>query len=465
MCRLNIPEPVEHVSPMLPPNFEFPIYEAMVEEEEEIPDEIRWMLEQERKAIQPHQEKIELVNLGTEEEKKEIKIGASLDANIKKRVMELLREFAEVFAWSYKDMPGLDPEVVEHRLPLKPECPPVKQKLRRSHPDMALKIKEEVRKQIDAGFLVTSEYPQWLANIVPVPKKDGKVRMCVDYRDLKKASPKDDFPLPHIDVLVDSTAKCKVFSFMDSFSGYNQIKMAPEDREKTSFITPWGAFCYLVMPFGLINAGATYQRGMAKIFHDMMHKEIEVYVDDMIVKSGTEEEHVEYLLKMFQRLRKYKLRLNPNKCTFGVRSGKLLGFIVSQKGIEVDPDKVRAIREMPAPKTEKQVRGFLGRLNYISRFISHMTATCGPIFKLLRNNQGIVWTEDCQEAFDKIKEYLLEPPILVPPVEGRPLIMYLTVLEDSMGCVLGQQDETGKKEHTIYYLRRNLLIVNPAIQC
>jgi hypothetical protein len=169
---------------------------------------------------------------------------------------------------------------------------------------MTLKIKEEARKQIDAGFLITSEYPQWLANIVPVPKKDGKVRMCVDYRDLNKASPKDDFPLPHIDVLVDNTAKCKVFSFMYGFFGYNQNKMAPEDREKTSFITPWGAFCYVVMPFGLINAGATYQRGMTKIFHDMIHKEIEVYVDDMIVKSGTEEEHVEYLLKMFQRLRK-----------------------------------------------------------------------------------------------------------------------------------------------------------------
>jgi len=389
---------------MLPPNFEFPVYEAMVEEDEEIPDEIRWILEQERKVIQPHQEEIEIINLGIDEDKKEIKIGTLLDLTSKKRVIELLREYYDIFAWSYKDMPGLDPEVVEHQLPLKPDCPPVKQKLRRSRPDMALKIKEEVRKQIDAGFLVTFEYPQWFANIVPVLKKDGKVRMCVDYRDLNKASPKDDFPLPHIDVLVDSTAKCNVFSFMDGFSDYNQIKMDPEDREKTSFITPRGAFFYLVMPFGLINAGATYPTGMAKIFHDMIHKEIEVYVDDMIVKSGTEEEHVEYLLKMFQRLRKYKLRLNPNKCTFGVRSGKLLGFIVSQKGIEVDPDKVRAIREMPAPKTEKQVRGFLGRLNYISKFISHMTATCGPIFKLLCKDQGIVWTDDCQKAFDSIKE-------------------------------------------------------------
>jgi hypothetical protein len=155
------------------------------------------LLNQEKKSIQPHQEAVELINLGTNEEKREIKIGALLEASIKERVIDLLKEYVDIFAWSYQDMPGLDPEIVEHRLPLKPGCPPVKQKLRRSHPDMALKIKEEVQKQIDAGFLITSEYPQWLANIVPVPKKDGKVRMCVDYRDLNKASPKDVFPLPH----------------------------------------------------------------------------------------------------------------------------------------------------------------------------------------------------------------------------------------------------------------------------
>ena len=128
---------------------------------------------------------------------------------------------------------------MEHRLPLKPECPPIKQKLRRTHPDMEVKIKEEMQKQIDVSFLVTAKYPQWVTNIVPVPKKDGKVHMCVYYRDLNKASPKDDFPLPRIDMLVDNTAKFNVFSFMDGFSGYNQINMAPEDMEKTTFITPW----------------------------------------------------------------------------------------------------------------------------------------------------------------------------------------------------------------------------------
>ena len=157
--------------------------------------------------------------------------------------------------------------------------------------------------------------------------------------------------------------------------------MAPEDMEKTTFVTQWGTFCYKVMPFGLKNAGATYQRAMVALFHDMIHHEIEVYVDDMIARSQTEEEHLDHLQKLFDRLKLYKLRLNPNKCTFGVRSGKLLGFVVSDKGIQVDPSRVKAIQEMPAPKTEKEVRGFLGRLNYIARFISHLTATCDPIFK------------------------------------------------------------------------------------
>ncbi|XP_050877297.1 uncharacterized protein LOC127081051, partial [Lathyrus oleraceus] len=384
----------------------------------------------------------------------ELPIQIGPHASIKERLIKLLHEYVDVFAWSYQDMPGLDTDIVVHKLPLQPDCPPVKQKLRRARPDMALKICDEVKRQFDAGFLAVAKYPQWVANIVPVPKKDGKVRMCVDYRDLNKASPKDDFPLPHIDTLVDNTAKFAVFSFMDRFSGYNQIKMDPEDMEKTTFITPWGTFCYKVMPFGLKNAGATYQRAMVTLFHDMMHKEIEVYVDDMIAKSQSEEDHIDHLQKLFEHLRKFRLRLNPAKCTFGVRSGKLLGFIVSQRGIEVDPDKVRAIQEMPAPRTEREVRGFLGRLNYISRFISHMTATCEPIFKLLRKDQAVEWNSDCQMAFERIGQYLQEPPILIPPVQGRPLFMYLTVLEKSMGCVLGQHDETGRKEHAIYYLSK-----------
>ncbi|GAU10143.1 hypothetical protein TSUD_418590, partial [Trifolium subterraneum] len=186
ISKLIIDNPIKHNNPMPSPNFEFPVFKAENEDGEEIPDEISRLLKHEGRVIQPHEEPLEVINLGSEEDKKEVRIGALLDADVKNRLTELLKEYVDVFAWSYQDMPGLDTDIVEHRLPLKPEFPPVKQKLRRTHPDLAVKIKEEVQKQIDAGFLVTCEYPQWLANIVPVPKKDGKVRMCVDYRDLNK---------------------------------------------------------------------------------------------------------------------------------------------------------------------------------------------------------------------------------------------------------------------------------------
>jgi ribonuclease HI len=253
---------------------------------------------------------------------------------------------------------------------------------------------------------------------------------------------------------MDNAAKSSTYSFMDGFSGYNQIKMVEQDKKKTTFVTSWGTYCYRVMPFGLKNAGATYQREMVTLFHDMMHKEIDVYVDDMIAKSKDEENHIPALKKLFERLRTYQLKLNPAKCTFRVKSGKLLGFVVSNNGIEVDPDKVKAIQAMTAPKTEKEVRSFLGRLNYIARFISQLTVTCEPIFRLLRKKNPGVWDEDCQEAFDKIKQYLQNPPLLVPPVPGKPLILYLTVTESAMGCVLGQHDEFGRKEQVIYYLSK-----------
>ncbi|XP_021658430.2 uncharacterized protein LOC110648488 [Hevea brasiliensis] len=208
------------------------------------------------------------------------------------------------------------------------------------------------------------------------------------------------------------------------------------------------------MPFRLKNAGATYQRAMVTLFHDLMHKEVEVYVDDMIIKSRGAESHVAMVRKVFERLRKYRLKLNPIKCVFGAKLGKLLGFIVSEKGIEIDPDKVKAIQEMPAPQTKKEVRSFLGKLKYISRFISNLTARAEPIFKLLRKNNSATWNDDCQEAFENIKNYLSNPPILVPPILGRPLILYMAVLQVSMGCVLGQHDDSGKKERAIYYMSK-----------
>ena len=170
LCRLITKNPVERNDPTPSYNFEFPVFEAEEEETEEIPDEISRLLKEEERIIQPHEESVEIINLGSEEVRKEVRIGSLLAPVVKESLIKLLEEFSDVFAWSYQDMPGLDTNIVEHHLPLKPECPQVKQKLRRSYPEMAIQIKEEVQKQIDAGFLATSEYPQWLANIVPVPK-------------------------------------------------------------------------------------------------------------------------------------------------------------------------------------------------------------------------------------------------------------------------------------------------------
>ena len=182
---------------------------------------------------------------------------------------------------------------------------------------------------LTAGFIQEVYYSDWLANIVLVKKTNGKWRMCVDFTDLNRACPKDSFPLPRIDQLVDSIAGHKLLTFMDAFSRYNQIKMAEEDQEKTAFITSQGLYCYKVMPFGLKNAGATYQRLVNKMFSKQIGRNMEVYVDDMLVKSKEELAHLDDLIEIFAMLKQYQMKLNPGKCIFGVTSGKFLGFMVS----------------------------------------------------------------------------------------------------------------------------------------
>ena len=202
---------------------------------------------------------------------------------------------------------------------------------------------EEVDKLLTASFIREVFYPDWLANVVMVKKNTRKWRMYVDFTDLNKACLKDSFPLPMTDQLVNSTVSHKLLTFMDVFLGYNQIMMDKDNQEKTSFITSRGLFCYRVMPFGLKNAGATYQRLMNRMFHDQIGRNVEVYVDDMLVKSKEENNHLDDLEETFKTLRQYRMKLNPSKCAFGVYSGKFLGFMVSQRGIEANPDKIKAI--------------------------------------------------------------------------------------------------------------------------
>ena len=285
-----------------------------------------------------------------------------------------------------------------------------------------------------AQFIKEVYYPDWLANVVMVKKASGKWRMCIDFTDLNKACPKDSYPLPRIDQLVDSTAGHQLLSFMDAFSGYNQIKMDEADQEKTSFITSQGLFCYKVMPFGLKNAGATYQRLVNHMFRPQIGRNVEVYVDDMLVKSIDEGSHLDDLQETFETLRRYKMKLNPSKCAFGVSSGKFLGFMVSQREIEANPDKIQAILDMKPPKNIKEVQSLAGRVAALNRFVSKATDKCLPFFKVLR--KAFEWTDECQKAFQDLKDYLTRAPLLSPSVQGEELYLYLAVSPHAVSSAL-----------------------------
>ena len=217
-------------------------------------------------------------------------------------------------------------------------------------------------------------------------KASGKWRMCVDYKDLNKACPKHSYPLPNIDRLVDGAAGHKILSFLDAYSGYNQISMHHSDRGKTAFTTDSANYFYKVMSFGLKNAGATYQRLMDKIFKGMIGKSVEVYVDDIVVKSDSCDQHIKDLQEVFDALRRVNMRLNPEKCASGVESGKFLGFMLTHRGIEANPDKCKAITEMRSPSNLKEIQQLLGWLTALSRFVPRLAERIRPIAQMLHKS-------------------------------------------------------------------------------
>ncbi|XP_028085998.1 uncharacterized protein LOC114286976 [Camellia sinensis] len=301
-------------------------------------------------------------------------------------------------------MRGLDLSLVTHHLDTFPNSKPIKQHARKYHPDLEAKIKEEVEKLQRAKFIELIQYLTWLVNIVPM-KKNGQIRVCVDFHDLNKAYLKDEFPLSHIDTLVDSTAGHQMFSFMDEFNGYNQIKMAPEDIETTVFRTPLRNFFYIVMPVGLKNSRATYQCAMTAVFHDMLHHEVEVYVDDL--------------------------------CALRVTVGKFLGFLVHQCGNEVDGDKIKSIMEMPPPHSQKALKKFLGKVSYLRMLILTLAEITFSFGTLLKGNHKFEWLPEHQQAFDMVVtrsdlvRYLLNKPALTK----RMTRWLLALVEYDITCV------------------------------
>ncbi|KAK1616823.1 hypothetical protein QYE76_022340 [Lolium multiflorum] len=232
-------------------------------------------------------DELEEVDIGPGDKPRPTFISKKLDPHLRGLMIALLKEYPDCFAWDYTEMPGLDRSIIEHRLPLKKGFRPFQQRARQMKAEVLEEVKKEIKKMLDAGFIRPCRYAEWISNVVPVEKKDGRWRVAIDFRNLNSATPKDEYPMPVAETLINAAAGHKILSFMDGNAGYNQIFMAPEDIHKTAFRVPGsvGLFEYVVMTFGLKNAGATYQRAMNYIFHDLIGKLVEIYIDDVVVKS------------------------------------------------------------------------------------------------------------------------------------------------------------------------------------
>jgi ribonuclease HI len=322
-------------------------------------------------------------------------------------------------------MSGIPRDVAEHSLDIRARSRPVKQTLRRFDEEKRRAIGEEIHKLLMAGFIKEVFHPEWLANPVLIRKKDGKWRMCVDYTGLNKACLKVPYPLPRIDQIVDSTAGCETLSFLDAYSGYHQIKMKESDQLATSFITPFGMYCYTTMPFGLRNASATYQRCMNHVFGEHIGRTVEAYVDDIVVKTKKASDLLSDLETTFKCLRAKGVKLNPEKCVFGVPRGMLLGFIVSERGIEANLEKIAAITNMGPIKDLKGVQRVMGCLAALSRFISRLGEKGLPLYRLLRKAERFTWTPEAKKALGNLKALLTNTPILVPPATAEALLIYV----------------------------------------
>jgi hypothetical protein len=301
-----------------------------------------------------------------------------------------------------------------------------------------------------------------ISNVVPVEKKNtGKIRVCVDFCNLNRATPKDEYPMPIVDVLINHASGNKILSFLDGNAGYNQIFMAKEDISKTTFRCPGfvGLFEWVVMTFGLKNAGATYQRAMNLIFHDLLGVILEVYIDDIVVKSAGFDDHVADLRLTFERMRRHGLRMNPLKCAFGVTASKFLGFVMHEQGIQIDPKKVETIEKLGEPACKRDVQKLLGKINYLRRFISNLAGRVETFLPLVRlkHEKEFMWGLEQRTAFESIRRYLSSPPVLRAPRVGKPFRLYVAAQERVVGTVPTKEEEG--KEFMVAYINMRLIDV------
>eukprot|EP00253_Pinus_taeda_P008099 PITA_08099 len=274
-----------------------------------------------------------------------------------------MRQFANIFSWEYSDLKTYDKNVIQHKIPLEKDTIPFKQKLRPMNPLLLPLVEKEIKKLSAAKIIVPLRYSKWVAKLVVVRKKNGEIRLCVDFRNLNKCSKKDNYPLLKMEHLLQQVSGAKVMSFIDGFSGFNQIVVHPNDQEKTTFTTPWGTF----------------------IHHD----------------------HLQHFKKVFLKCRKFGISLNPKKSQFALEEGKLLGRVVSAAGVQIDPERVKAIQALALPRSKRDIQSFLGKINFVRRFIPNFAELVKHITSMLKKGAEVKWTDAARKYFDSIRKLLL----------------------------------------------------------
>jgi hypothetical protein len=341
--------------------------------------------------------------------------------------------------------------VIDHKIPLKPGVKPFRKNLRKINPILLPVVEREVKKLLEVKIIVPLRYSDWVENLVPVRKKSGEIRLCMDFRNLNKSSLKDNYSLPKMDHVLEKVVGANIMSMIDGFSGYNQISMNEQDKEKTTFTTPWGKFMYDKMPFGLMNAGSTFQRTMDIDFIGERDKFIVIYLDDLMVFSKSDEENLVHLKQTFKKCRRFGLPLNPKKSHFVMQEGKILGHIVSRDGINIDPKRVEAIDTINIPRNVKEIQSFLGKTIFLRRFIPNFIEIVKLITDMLKKNNKVKWTIEAKVSFAHIKKFIAEAPVLASPDYLKEFLIFSFASEHTIAAVLLQKNEEGFEQSIAFF--------------
>ncbi|KAL4290245.1 hypothetical protein GQ457_14G018310 [Hibiscus cannabinus] len=399
-------------------------------------------------------------------------IFSKLQADQEERLIATLRQHKEALGWTIADIKGISPTICMHKILLDDNHKPTVDAQRRLNQAMKDVVRKEILKWLDAGIIYPISDSEWVSPVQCVPKKGGITvisnekneliptrtvtgwRVCMDYRKLNKATRKDHFPLPFIDQMLDRLAGKQFYCFLDGYSGYNQIEIAPEDQSKTTFTCPYGTFTFRRMPFGLCNAPATFQRCMTAIFSDLNEDCLEIFMDEFSTFGEDFDNCLSNLEKVLKRCKETNLVLNWEKCQFMVDEGIVLGHKISSKGMEVDKAKIEVISKLPPPTTVKGIRSFLGHAGFYRRFIGDFSKITKPLCFLLEQGRPFEFNDDYTKAFNLLKQKLVTGPIVEPPDWKLPFELMCDASDYVVGAVLGQRK--GKIFHPIYYASKTL---------